>query len=187
MSRLQAGRPELVIEWTFSWVVLSSITRHSPVCSTLGRTECQSRSTAADFYAVQCLKSFSPGVFQEGFVKITLWLGCCLVALGSRRCPPAHPEAQRRKVFGMHPSKGRKKLDRLWCFIESVIYTCSKQLTRWFGLPHCECWRWNLSLGRCYCYSRQIKHTTSYLATAGRQLQDPLWATVHQLSERFHI
>lgn len=62
VSRLQAGRPELDIEWTFSWVVLSSITRHSPVCSTLGRTECQSRSTAADFYAVQCLKSFSPGV-----------------------------------------------------------------------------------------------------------------------------
>lgn len=32
-----------------------------------------------------------------------------------------------------------------------------------------------------------IKHTTSYLATAGRQLQDSLWAAVHQLSERFHI
>jgi len=31
------------------------------------------------------------------------------VALGSQRCPPAHPEAQRRKVFGMHPSERKEE------------------------------------------------------------------------------
>jgi len=47
------------------------------------------------------------------------------VALGSQRCPPAHPEAQRRKVFGMHPSERKEERKK-----ERNAVISSKQLTR---------------------------------------------------------
>lgn len=51
------------------------------------------------------INSFSPWLCWEGFLRVTLWSGCCLEARGSQRCPPAHLEARRRRVFGMRPSE----------------------------------------------------------------------------------